>query len=125
MFSGAEQYESFNRLAEISPYPVIRASSSPFSFPRGESIELPHDFLFHGQPRATRAFCEETDTVAVFAVADGAIVFERYWLTGGLDTHWTSWCVGKSLVSALVGIAQEEGFIDSTSHRIADLACLT
>jgi CubicO group peptidase (beta-lactamase class C family) len=120
MFSGAEQYESFNRLAEIFPYHVIRASSSPFSFPRGETIELPHDFLFHGQPRVTRTFLEETDTVALFVVADGAVVFERYWLTGGPDTHWTSWSVGKSFVSALVGIALEEGFIDSIEEPITD-----
>jgi hypothetical protein len=87
MFTGVEQYESFNRLAEIFPHHVIRASSSPVSFPRGETIEIPHDYLFHGQARDTRTFLEETDTVALFVVSDGAIVFERHWLTGGPDTR--------------------------------------
>ena len=120
MFTGVEQYQSFNRLAEIFPHHVIHASSSPFSFPRGDMIELPHDFPFHGQSRITQTFLEETDTVALFVVADGAVVYERYWLTGGADTHWSSWSVGKSFVSALVGVALNDGLFDSVEEPVTD-----
>ncbi len=118
MFTGVEQYDSFNRLAGIFPYRVIRASSSPFSFPRGETIVLPDTYFFQGKQRDTRAFLEETDTVALFVLSDGAVVCERYWLTGGPDVHWASWSVGKSFVSALVGIALHEGFIDSIEEPV-------
>lgn len=120
MFSGVEQVESFRRLAGIFPYQRIRASTSPYTFPRGATIELPREFPFHGETRNTQAFLEETDTVALFVVYDGAVVFERYWLTGGPDVNWPSWSVGKSFVSALIGIALEEGLIGSVEQPITD-----
>jgi hypothetical protein len=121
MFTGVERYESIHRLAESFPYHVIRASSSPFSFSRGEPIELPHTFLHHGQPRDTQTFLEETDTVSLVADSDGAIVNGRYWLTGGPDTHWPSWSVGKSFVSALADIAvsgpHQRRYLQPDCHR--------
>lgn len=120
LFSGVEQYENFNRLAEIFPHHVIKASSSPWSFPRGETIALPETYVFEGETRNTQTFIEETDTVALLVVEDGAIVYENYWLTGGPDVHWMSMSVGKSFVSALVGIALEEGLIRSITDPITD-----
>ncbi len=120
MFTGVEQYETFNRLAGIFPYRVIRASSSPYSFPRDETIELPDSYFFDGQRRDTQTFLEDTDTAALLVLSDGAVVYERYWLTGGPDVHWASWSVGKSFVSALVGIALQEGFIDSIEEAVTD-----
>lgn len=120
MFTGVEQYETLNRLAEIFPYHVIHASASPYSFPRGEAIELPQTYRFHGQRRDTQTFLEETDTASLFVLADGEVVYERYWLTGGPDIHWASWSVGKSFVSALVGIALQEGLIDSIEETVTD-----
>jgi len=120
LFSGVEQYENFNRVAEIFPHHVIKASSSPWSFPLGEAIALPETYVFDGETRITQAFIEETDTVALLVISDGAIVYENYWLTGGPDVHWMSMSVGKSFVSALAGIALEEGLIRSVNNPITD-----
>ena len=118
LFSGVEQYENFNRLAEFFPHHVIKASSSPWSFPGGEAIELPATYSYGGESHSTQTFLQETDTAALLVIADGAIVYENYWLTGGPDTHWMSMSVGKSFVSALVGIAIEEGLIESVTDPI-------
>jgi len=120
LFTGVEQYESFNRLAEIFPHHVMRASSSPYTFPRGAAIGLPATYQFHGETRSTQTFLEETDTAALFVLSDGAVVYENYWLTGGPDVNWMSMSVGKSFVSALVGIALAEGHIDSIEDPITD-----
>jgi len=120
LFSGVEQYENFNRLAEIFPHHVIKASSSPWSLPRGEAIALPETHVFDGETRNTQAFLEETDTAALLVVDDGTIVYENYWLTGGPEVHWMSMSVGKSFVSALVGIALAEGLIKSDTDPITD-----
>jgi CubicO group peptidase (beta-lactamase class C family) len=118
LFTGVEQYENFNRLAEIFPTHVIKASSTPWAFPTGEAIVLPETYTYDGEARSTRTFLEETDTAALLVIADGSIVYENYWLTGGPDVHWMSMSVGKSFVSALVGIAIEEGLIDSVTDPI-------
>ena len=120
LFTGVEQYEAFNRLAEIFPHHVMKASSSPYSFPRAEPVALPPTYPYHGEDRSTQAFLEETDTAALLVLSDGAIVYENYWLTGGPDVHWMSMSVGKSFVSALVGIAVADGKIESIEDPITD-----
>jgi CubicO group peptidase (beta-lactamase class C family) len=120
LFTGVEQYENFNRLADIFPHHVIKASSSPWSFPRGEAIRLPESYTYDGQTRDTGSFLQETDTAALMVIADGKIVYENYWLTGGPGVHWMSMSVGKSFVSALVGIALDEGLIKSVTDPITD-----
>jgi CubicO group peptidase (beta-lactamase class C family) len=120
LFSGVEQYEAFNHLVDIFPHHVISASSTPYSFPGGEVVELPPTYAYGGEMRDTLTFLEETDTVALLILADGAIVYENYWLTGGPDVHWMSMSVGKSFVSALIGIAIAEGHIKSIEDPITD-----
>jgi len=120
MFSGVEQFETFNRIAEIFPHHVINASTSPYRFPRGKPIELPESYQFHGESRDTQTFLDETDTVALFVLSNGEVVYENYWLTGGPDVHWMSMSVGKSFVSALVGIAIESSHIASVEDPITD-----
>lgn len=120
LFSGAEQYRSFNRLADVFPHHVMKASSSAYVFPRGEAIRLPDRYLFQGSPQDTPRFLTDTDTVALMVVADGAVVYENYWLSGGEDVHWMSMSVGKSFVSALVGIALEEQHIGSVEDPVTD-----
>ena len=118
LFTGVEQYETFNRLAEIFPHHVIRASSSPYTFPRGTAVELPDTYVFHDETRNTQTFLAETDTAALIVLFGGQAVYENYWLTGGPDVHWMSMSVGKSFVSALVGIAVDEGLIDSIEDPV-------
>lgn len=120
LFTGAEQYESFNRLAEVFPHHVMKASSTPWAFPAGELMTLPATYSFRGEQRDTRRFLEETDTAALYVVSDGAAVYENYWLTGGPDVHWMSMSVGKSFVSALIGIALGEGLIRSIEDPVTD-----
>ena len=120
LFTGAEQHQNFHRLAEIFPSGVMKASSSPYTFPIAETIDLPTSYEFAGKSRDMRAFLEETDTAALVVIADGAIKYENYWLTGGPDVHWMSFSVGKSFVSALIGIALEEGHIKSIEDAITD-----
>lgn len=62
------------------------------------------------------AFTEGRNTQGVVVVRDGVIVEERYEDEAD-ETSWaTSWSVGKSFNSALVGIALDEGLIPSVDE---------
>lgn len=126
LFTGAEQLDRFNRLAEVFPHSTLTASPTPFSFPNGETIELPSSYPFKGQDRDTQTFLDETETVALVVIQSGEILYENYWLTGGPDVHWTSMSVAKSFVSAMIGIALDEGLIgsveDPITQYVSDLA---
>lgn len=59
------------------------------------------------------AFESSRNTQGVVIIRHGVIVGERYANGKSKDSLATSWSTGKSFASALVGIAKEQGFIDS------------
>ena len=112
LFTGAEQYENFNRMAELFPSTTMTAAPVPYEFPEKFGQNLPDSFEYRGRVVKVDAFLAETDTSALLILHDGKLVFESYMLTGGRDVHWLSMSVAKSFVSAGIGIAVEEGLID-------------
>jgi len=118
LFDGSEQYESFDRMAELYPTATMPAAREPHRFERGEPLVLPGSFVYDGNAVDSEAFLAETDTSALLVLEDGRLRFERYWLTGGREVHWLSMSVAKSFVSAAVGIAVEEGHIGSIEEPI-------
>ena len=120
LFSGAPQHQNFGRFKDMAPTSAMAASTKPFAFPVGKSIDLPNHYSFEGQQKSVEEFFTETDTTALLVLKEGQMVLERYALTGGPDVHWISWSVSKSFVSALVGIAVHEGHIRSVEDPISD-----
>lgn len=118
LFTGAEQYENFNRISELLPTSTMTASSAPYDFPQGDEIDLPESFVYQGRPVSTESFLAETDTGAVLVLKNGVVRKEIYRLTGGRDVNWLSMSVAKSFISALVGIAIEEGHIRSIEEPV-------
>lgn len=118
LFSGAPQYERFDRMTEIFPHVTMSASPNPLRFPQDAPIALPETFLRDGVPRETARLLAETETAALLVLHRGAVRFERYWLTGGEKVRWASMSVAKSLISAAVGIAVREGAIGGIDEPI-------
>jgi CubicO group peptidase (beta-lactamase class C family) len=118
LFTGAEQYENFPRIKEIYPTTTLTAATTPFQFPEGETTTLPETYAFAGESRSVSDFLTLTDTSALVIIEDGKIRFEKYYLTGGRDVQWLSMSVAKSFISTLVGIALEEGHINSLDDPI-------
>lgn len=58
------------------------------------------------------AFLEVKNTQAFIVLKDGKIVLEHYFGTFTQDSLWYWASAGKTLKSTLVGIAQEEGYLD-------------
>ncbi|NND68933.1 MAG: beta-lactamase family protein [Halioglobus sp.] len=112
LFSGAEQYANFNRVADLFPTSTMAASPNPHEFPAGAAIELPGSFSFNGGSVDVQTFLAATDTSALLVLHDGAVVYERYQLTGGREVNWLSMSVAKSFISAGLGIAVDAGLID-------------
>ena len=118
LFTGAEQYEWLNRLATVFPNHRIRRGEYSFRFPIGDVLTLPNNYRYRDQYQSTSNYLEETDTAALLIVHKGAIRYESYWLTGAEDVHWMSFSVGKSFLSAMIGIALHEGHIGSIEEAI-------
>ena len=118
LFTGAEQYELFNRLKTVFPHRTITAGPNPYKFPVGKAMTLPATYAYAGQQHDLAQFMDDTRTVALLVIKDGEIRYEHYWLTGGVDVNWMSMSVAKSFVSALVGIAIDEKLIKGVDEPI-------
>ncbi len=112
LFSGEEQYQNFNRVASLFPTSEMTAAPAPYKFTTGDTISLPTSFDYAGARVDVETFLAETDTSALVVLHDGALVYERYLLTGGRAVNWLSMSVAKSFISAGIGIAVDQGLLD-------------
>jgi CubicO group peptidase (beta-lactamase class C family) len=122
LFGGGPQVENFRHMSTIYPVRVIRRSSMPVPLRSGASIELPPRFTLDGRDLDTAEFLADMETTGLVVLKDDRLVFERYWLGNDETTQSASWSVGKSFVSALVGIAIDQGAIGSIEDDVARYA---
>ena len=119
LFSGSDQYQKFNRVYELFPTSNLVPSNNPSSFEIESMIELPNSFVYESRSVDVNEYLDRTDVSALVILKDGKIRYENYWLTGGREVKWISMSVGKSFVSALVGIALDQGHIKSIQDPVS------
>lgn len=66
------------------------------------------------------AFVPSNSTGAVLVIKNGYLVLERYSHNRTRDDLVTSWSVGKSIASMMMGIALHEGYITSLEQPLTD-----
>ena len=120
LFTGEEQYQNLNRVYEIFPTSKLSHSSKPLVFKKGASLKLPSNFIFEDKVVKVDEYLSRTDTSALLILKDGKISYENYWLTGGKNVQWISMSVAKSFISALIGIAIDQGHIKSLEDKVTD-----
>jgi CubicO group peptidase (beta-lactamase class C family) len=118
LFSGTDEVDNFRSLGTLFPVHGIARPAHPDPLPAGAPLELPAGFTFNDLAESTEDFLSSTDTTGLLVLQDGRIVYERYWRGNDAHTHWISWSVAKSFVSALVGIAVHDGAIGSIEDPV-------
>ena len=63
---------------------------------------------------------ESFDPVAFLVIQDGKLLYEQYWKGHNEGAYSASFSMAKGIVSLLVGIALEEGIIQSLDQAVAD-----
>jgi CubicO group peptidase (beta-lactamase class C family) len=82
--------------------------------------ELEFTYVYEGQSFTPEQFLDRTYTDAMLVIKEGRIVYENYRNNSNERTRFIGWSTTKSLVSLLVGIALEQGKIDSLDRPIED-----
>lgn len=117
LFSEEYRVENFRNMDEIFPSVWISAPAENFTFAR-DPRDLPETFTYQGETRALETFLERTVTTGFLVVHEDTIVSEAYFLGSDESSLHTSWSMAKSFVSALIGIALEEGHIASLDDPV-------
>lgn len=121
MFSGEEQVERFRSVETYFPTNLIKASETPALFSREKEIKsLPEYYEFLGSKKKTQKLLDNTDTTGLLVIKNDTITYEKYYRGNTQDSHTIAWSVTKSFVSALMGIAIEEGHIGSIQDKVID-----
>src|SRR5687768_2189849 len=122
MFSGQLQAVNFRQMASIYPARVVRRSSRSRPLSTGTPFTLPRTFEFDGVSVDTAQFLDLVDTTGLIVIRNDQMIYESYWHGYDATTHAISFSVSKSYVSALVGIAVDEGAIGSIEDPVTRYA---
>ncbi|MDA8815729.1 beta-lactamase family protein [Gammaproteobacteria bacterium] len=95
----------------------IPASDNPYTFPRRDFV-LPETFFFDGEQRLLSEELEHYKTDGLIVLHNGNLLYENYWNNNSATSKHIAFSVTKSFVSALVGIALDEGLIDNIEDPI-------
>ena len=117
LFSDDTRVENFRSFHTLFPADDLAAGTDHWEFsvaPRS----LPETFRFQGEDRSVAAFLDETWTTGLAIAVDGELLAEDYYRGYSPESSITSFSMAKSVVSALVGIAIERGYIGSVEDRV-------
>lgn len=110
--------DAFADVDSIFPVITIEKASEPFHFKKSLRQLDDITYSWQGDTHSAKAFLEETTTTSFIVVKDDALVFEEYFHGYTSISRPTSMSVAKSFISALVGIAVEEGHIKNIDDPI-------
>lgn len=77
-------------------------------------------YEWNGQTKTVFQMLLESGTDAFLAVDNGKIAYERYFDFNTAFTRHHSWSMMKSFTSAMIGIAIDDGYIDSVDDLVTD-----
>lgn len=109
---------TFQHTPEIQPVNTVHKGTDTFLFEKEEPMALPYRFSFLDQEYSVEGFLRETKTTGFLVIKDDVIKYERYDQGGDENTVFSSNSMGKSFVSALMGIAISERYVNSVDDSL-------
>lgn len=109
----AERIETFRHMEQAFPYHDIPAAATPLALPRNELSLADFTYEWDSVPQALDSVLLAMEATGFLVLRNDSIIYERYFRGHSENDRHTSWSVAKSVVSTLVGIAVDEGKIES------------
>lgn len=121
LFSADRIVSNFSNMKTMFLTDDIPRSGSVYEF--GEAFAaLPEAFEFDGKTLSTGEFIERTKTTSLLVIRNDQIEYEGYFLGTTPEDQRISWSIAKSFLSALVGIAVDEGAIADLDDPVTKYA---
>lgn len=119
LFDKDKIVDNFLNLDQRIEVREIAASPNPSTLERADvGFVLPESFESLDSVMNTRDFLDVTQSTGILVYHKGKVIYEDY-ERGMTDTTTTiSWSMAKSVVSILVGVAIDEGLIDSEDDMV-------
>lgn len=111
--------QNFSNMSAMYDTVEIAALANSFKFNERPQA-LPETFNYKNEERSVAEFLSRTNTTALLVLKEGEISYEDYFLGTTEADYRISWSTAKSFLSALFGIAVEEGHIKSLDTPVSD-----
>lgn len=110
--------QSFRSAFQTFGGTTIKAPESMLAFRRLDDITLPETFEYEGEMHTLESMLDATFTTGFLVALDDQILLEKYYRGEQASDRHIMFSVSKSFVSALVGIALDEGKFGSIEDPI-------
>ncbi|MDJ0552920.1 MAG: serine hydrolase [Microcoleaceae cyanobacterium MO_207.B10] len=117
MFDDDKRVKNFRSMDKVFPSKVIHRPVKPYNF-QENLRDLNISYNFQDETRRMADFLQRTGNTGFLIVKNDIIVYEKYSLGYKKSDKKTSWSVAKGFISALIGIAVNEGYIESINDPI-------
>jgi CubicO group peptidase (beta-lactamase class C family) len=115
----AQQRVGYRNIEKIFPTRTVAHGGSAFPLPpAGRKFDV--SYQYQGSEWQTAKFMEANSLAGLLVIKHGKIVLERYGLGETAQDRWTSFSVGKSVTSTLIGAAIKDGYIKSLDSQVID-----
>ncbi len=98
---------------KLFPYQTIIHDKTPYNIPESTSDEKELS-------AEENAYFESLETTSFLVLLRDSVIFEKYWKEHTPETVSNTFSAAKSIVSLLIGIAVEEGYIGSIDEFIGE-----
>ncbi|HUY29189.1 MAG TPA: serine hydrolase [Candidatus Binataceae bacterium] len=119
MLTPQNRAQAFRGMDSAYPYHIIKRGPRVSELPSAPG-KLVVTYNFHGQRHTVDDLLARSRTQGFLVIKDGKIIDERYFNGATEKSRFTSWSVGKSFTSTLVGLALADGKIKSLDDPITD-----
>ena len=110
---------NFINMKEFFPTSTpIKASEDPYIFKKRDDFIMPDSYEFEGEEKQIIESIDYFNTDGSMILKDGEVHYENYWNENKETSRHIIWSVSKSFLSALVGIALDEGLIEDINDPI-------
>lgn len=109
---------TFHNMEQLFHTRVVGRSGLPWELPRRDA-PLEFEYSFEGHQLEAADFSARSYTNALLVMKHGVIVSESYFNLTDKQTQFMSWSMAKSITSALIGCALEDGLIESLDQAIS------
>mgnify|MGYP000210711543 FL=1 len=111
--------ENFSHMDVIIPNITIKRSGQVNEFVKAPQA-LPETFQYLGETRTMDSFLSQTSATALVVIKDNNLTFEDYYQGTSQWDQRISWSMAKSFLSAIFGVAVQEGFIKDLNQSVTE-----
>jgi CubicO group peptidase (beta-lactamase class C family) len=115
----AQQSIGYRNIEKIFATRTIKSGPNVFPLPAAP-LNAEVKYQFQGSKWNTAKFMKANNVAGLLVIKRGKMVLERYRLGETPRDRWTSFSVGKSITSTLIGAAIKDGYIKGLDSPVTD-----